>query len=99
MDSCRSWAWLEGPQGPAARNSKSAVSDGATTVRAESRQFGTIQFYGFTQTVVWWPASLSAQLLIAEEVGRGTASSVPVWLEQNVVAGDDDNGTHLAGVG
>ena len=75
---------MEGPQGPAARNSKSAVSDGATTVRAESRQFGTIQFYGFTQTVVWWPASLSAQLLIAEEVGRSTASTVPVGLEQNI---------------
>ena len=57
-----------------------------------------IQFYGLTPTMGWWAASLSAQLLIAEEVGRGTASSVPVWLEQNV--GDDvDNGTHLAGVG
>ena len=90
---------MEGPQGPAARNSNSAVSDGATTVRAESRKLGMIQFYGLTPTMGWWAASLSAQLLIAEEVGRSTASSVPVWLQQNVGGGDDDYGTHLAGVG
>ena len=75
---------MKGPQGPAARNSNSAVSDGATTVRAESRKFasGVIQFYGLTPTIGWWAASLSAQLLIAEEVGCGTASAVPVGLEE-----------------
>ena len=60
---------------------------------------GLIEFYGLTTTIGWWATALSAQLLVAEEVGRGTASSVPVWLEQNVVGGDVDNGTHLAGVG
>ena len=73
---------MEGPQGPAARNSKSAVSEGATTVRAESTQFGLIQFYGFTPTMGWWAASLTAQLLIAKEVGRSAASTVPVGLKR-----------------
>ena len=61
-----------------------ALSDGATTVRAESRQFASsmIQFYGLTPTMGWWAASLSAQLLIAEEIGRGTASAVPIGLEE-----------------
>ena len=30
----------------------------------------------------WWAASLSAQLLIAEEIGCGTASAVPIGLEK-----------------
>ena len=50
--------------------------------RLELSQFGLIQFYGFTPTMGWWAASLSAQLLIAKEVGRSAASSVPVGLER-----------------
>ena len=34
----------------------------------------------------WWAASLSAQLLIAEEIGRGTASAVPIGLEDKEVS-------------
>ena len=56
---------------------------GPPQLKLSQSQFasGMIQFYGLTPTMGWWAASLSAQLLIAEEIGRGTASAVPIGLE------------------
>ena len=42
----------------------------------------------------WWAASFSAKLLIAEEIGRGTASAVPVGLQEKL-DDDDDDEAHL----